>query len=448
MAGSSRFEIDGVLNASGIAKGAQDGKKALSDLEKAVGDVADESARSGGKVDTFASRIVDAARKAGKADDDIKDALRGMGLSARQAEEAVEGVGDEFQATGREGDRAAEKLEDSLKDVQRQAGKTSDEVGDVGERGFRKLGDAGEEVSGELKQNLGETFSSFRGELEDIPQLAQDVFGGLASSVGTLPAAFALAAGAAGVGMLVQGFQNLQKEEEERKQRVSEWAQAYIEAMGSMTESVANFASVEAIYTDTEKYAEAEKNAKNWGVSVSTAVNAMAGDLTSLGVAQENVAEKSTKVGEQLEAVGGDVRGLSHEYRTMREEANSGQTALDRLNGEMSQGQEIAAQYASSLYNLAVSGGTATGATDDLGNAIYRLPDNTEVVVDAKTQTAYENVDTLENKVQGVRDKDVNVNVRTHLADAQAALNRFVAQNDGRTIKINGRIVTNGGWNE
>ena len=58
MAGSSRFEIDGVLNASGIAKGAQDGKKALTDLENAVGDIAAETAKwakvvkaAGAKVD-------------------------------------------------------------------------------------------------------------------------------------------------------------------------------------------------------------------------------------------------------------------------------------------------------------------------------------------------------------------------------------------------------------
>ena len=58
MAGSSRFEIDGVLNTSGIAKGAKDGAKALADLEKAVGEVGDESAKAGGPVDSFAAKLL------------------------------------------------------------------------------------------------------------------------------------------------------------------------------------------------------------------------------------------------------------------------------------------------------------------------------------------------------------------------------------------------------
>ncbi|WP_282854957.1 hypothetical protein [Microbacterium oxydans] len=49
MAGSNRFEIDGVLNASGIAKGAKDGEKALADLEEAVGALAAECGEAGGR---------------------------------------------------------------------------------------------------------------------------------------------------------------------------------------------------------------------------------------------------------------------------------------------------------------------------------------------------------------------------------------------------------------
>lgn len=440
---SKRFEIDIGLNASGVAKGASDGKKALADLEEAVGDVATESAKSGGKVDSFAAKLVDAARKAGKSDDDIKDALRNMGLSARQAEEAVEDIGDEFRETGRHGKRAADDLEDSLRDVQRQSERTSDEVGDVGEKGFRKLGDAGKEVSGELKQNLGETFSSFRGDLEDLPQIAQDVFGGLAGSVGTLPAAFALAAAAAGIGLLINGFEQVNEQEEERKKRVAEWAQVYIESLGQMTGAVANFAAVEKVYTDPELYAKAEENAKNWGVAVSTAVNAMAGDATALEIAQQNVADKTEKVGEKLNDVGGDIRGLNKDYRDMRAEASRGQEALDALTGEMEAGQQIANQYSDSLLQIVQSADSAGVEVDKFGNTVYTLPDGKQVMIAAATGKATEDVSAFKGDVDGkidqLNNRDIVLDVATGqaLSAVQSAVNQIDNMSATLTVRAN-----------
>jgi ABC-type transporter Mla subunit MlaD len=415
---SKRFEIDIGLNASEVAKGANDGKKALADLEKAVGDVADESGHAGGKVDSFASKLVDASRKAGKSDDDIKDALRQMGLSAKQAERAVEDVGDEFKETGRDGERAADKLEDSLRDVQRQADKTADEVGDVGEKGFRKLGDAGEEVSGELKQNLGETFSSFRGDLEDLPQIAQDVFGGLAGSVGTLPAAFALAAGAAGIGLLISGFEQVREQEEARKERVAEWAAAYIGGLSQMEGALADFASIEAIYTDPERYAEAGKNAKLWGVDVSVAVNAMAGDMTALGVVQDNLAKKTA----ELEAVNIRNAAATGEGRDRLKELEiglrDGTTAYQQITGEMAEGREIANAYSESLLQILGSAESAGEEVDDLGNKVYTLPDGRQIMIDAETGQATTDL----NKFKGDADNVINsVNGREAVVHARVA---------------------------
>ncbi|MCK8465871.1 hypothetical protein M0722_01570 [Microbacterium sp. KSW4-16] len=447
---SKRFEIDIGLNASEVAKGAQDGKKALADLEAAVGDVADESGRAGGKVDSFASKLVDASRKAGKSDDDIKDALRQMGLSAKQAERAVEGVGDEFKDAGRDGERAADKLEDSLRDVQREAGKTSDDIGDVGEKGFRKLGDAAEETSGELKQNLGETFSSFRGDLEDLPQIAQDVFGGLAGSVGTLPAAFALAAGAAGIGLLINGFQEVQEQEEARKERVAEWTQAYIDGLGRMEDAVANFASVEAIYTDPERYAEAEKNAKNWGTSLSTAVNAMAGDATALSVVQQNLADNASTVSEALRRTGGDIRGLDYDMRTLRDQTNQGTDSFNAISGEMSEAAARADAYSESLLQILANADSATRGVDDLGNAVYTLPDGQQIMIDAETGKATADVSKFKGDTDDVIDqlngRDVILSARASVAEAQRTVNNFITQNDGKSFRLNGRVTVDTGW--
>jgi hypothetical protein len=50
------------------------------------------------------------------------------------------------------------------------------------------------------------------------------------------------------------------------------------------------------------------------------------------------------------------------------------------------------------LYDLVTAAGVATGEVDDLGNAIVEMPDGKTFVVDAETQTAYEDLDAIEAK--------------------------------------------------
>lgn len=402
------FSISATLNASKFLRGVKDIDGALEDLEGSLDDVADE------------------VKKVDKA-----DGFKDLAKDADKAEDAASDL-----------EKRLRKVRDEAKDV----GKSTGSIGDDGSRNFRKMGDAAEEVSGELKQNLGETFSSFRGDLEDLPQIAQDVFGGLAGSVGGIMPAIGLAAGAAGIGLLVAAFQNLQEEENARKERVHEWAQAYRDAAADITESVASMAAINAIYDDTERYAEAEKNAKNWGVTVSTAVNAMAGDMTALGIVENNLAENTAIVDDAVSKLGnGGIKGLGYEMRQLKDQTAQGTAAFDALTGGMEEGRVIAEQNAQSLYMFAQSTGTATGEVDDLGNAIIALPDGTEVVINAATGKAYANVDALEQNIQGVQGKTVGVGVDT--SGASAGLNNWVSQNNGKTIKIYGKYVSPAGAN-
>lgn len=372
----------------------------------------------------------------------IRDFIKGAG----DVEEALDDVADSLDDVAQEGGRDTDRLERSFRDLSRQARDTDKDVERIGSDGpghLRKLGDATEEVSGELRQNLGETFSSFRGDLEDLPQIAQDVLGGLAGSFGTLWASIGLAAGAAGIGLLIQAFQNLAEEEDARRDRVGEWAQAYIEAAGQIRDSVASLSAVESIYTDPEKLKKAEDAAKNWGVELSTAVNAMAGDQTALAVVQDNLATNTAKVDEAMEKLGGGrIQGLDYEMRKLKESTGLGQEAFDMLTAEMAEGEELAASYARSVYDLAMSTGVATGAVDDLGNKIYALPDGTEVVIDAVTGQAYANLDAIENKTTALPDGNVTV---TTTDSVTREVDRIIVQNSGREIKIGTRIVRPGG---
>lgn len=343
----------------------------------------------------------------------------------------------ETKELARETKRAADAIDDGFRDGYRRAKQATDD-------GLTGMKHATEEASDELKQNLGETFSSFRGDLEDLPQVAQDVFGGLAGSVGGLGASLALAGGAAGIGLLIQGFQNLQKEEEDRKQRITEWAQAYIGGLSTMKDALADFATVEAIYTDKDRYAEAERNAKNWHVTTSEAVNAMAGDMTALGAVQQNLADNSALVGEALDAAGGNVRGLNHDMRELRDQTNQGQEAYNKLTGEMEAGRARADEYSQSLLNLVQSSNDAAVEVDELGNKVVTLPDGKQILIDANTGQASANLDKFKGDADGVIDhvngREVVLQARAQAWQAQNDIDRFISDNDGRSFTVYGRV--------
>lgn len=120
----------------------------------------------------------------------------------------------------------------NIKEVQRSsrsAASDARKVGDDGEAGLHKFGKAGEEVSGELKQNLGETFSSFRGDASDLAQVFQDTLGGLASGLEGIPAVAAVAAGAAGLGLVLGAIEKGNEQSEAWKESVSQLAQSLID---------------------------------------------------------------------------------------------------------------------------------------------------------------------------------------------------------------------------
>lgn len=368
--------------------------------------------------------------------DPLEDAERGLDHLADAADDA-----------GRDGSRGIDRLEDALKDAQQQSEKTEravEDIGDSGARGFGKLGDAGEEASGELRQNLGETFSSFRGDLEDLPQIAQDVFGGIAGSAGTVTASLGLAGVAGAIGLAIAKFQEMQEQEEARKERISEWVGAYIGGLSTMEDALADFASIEAIYTDPEKYEQAGNNAKNWGVDVSTAVNAMAGDMTALSVVEQRLAEQAEELADvniRHAAATGEGR---EQLKQMEIALRDGTTAYEDITGEMSEARKIADQYSDSLLQVVRNSDSATVEVDKLGNTVYTLPDGKQIMIDAETGRATTDLDDFEEDADGVIDRlnkrDINIKVNTALSEAQKEVNRFVDRNNGRSIRLHGRF--------
>lgn len=398
------FSINATLNATKFLRGVKDIDGALEDLEGSLDDVADE----------------------------VKKVDRGNGFKDLE--------------------RSAERAEDEMSDLEKRLRKVRDEAGDVGDKGkdgFRKLGDAGEEVSGELKQNLGETFSSFRGDLEDLPQIAQDVFGGLAGSVGGLAGAFALAAGAAGIGLLIGAFEQMNEASEESMERAGEWADAYIEAGSRTLTFEQQAAKVSAIISDQSgRYKVAEENAKLWGVSIDTAVAAMAGSTSAIDEVtkaldkKRDASEKDAAAAQEMaEANGSALLALT----PAEVEYNKAKDALNLLTGEMERGAQGADVYSRFLADTARATEGATEAVDEFGDTVISLPDGTQVYIDAETGQATSDVNAIQKKIYGVKGTTVGVNVST--TSASHGLNNWIAQNNGRTIKVYGKYIAPAGSN-
>lgn len=357
--------------------------------------------------------------------DPLEDAQKeltelGKNKGPDQLERGLRDAQKETKDTARETQRTADTIEREYKKAYREAKEAAD-------TGLSGMADAGREVGDELRQNLGETFSSFRGDLEDLPQIAQDTLGGLAGSgaLGGIPGLAATAAGAAGLGLIIGALDEAGKKQEALEQAASDWADAYIEAGGRIINAAQQVAMYNEIATDPGKYAEAKKNAETWGVSIGVAINAMAGSTWALDEAQESLAAKQQTYLETAEKY----REAGTEWANPGWEASykAGQDALDTITGSMERGAAQADAYSESLRLMAEHTAGATKEVDEFGDTVYTLPDETKVYVDAETGRATQSLDAIEQKIYGLPDGEVKVNLTHNAPDAIKDMHRQLA---------------------
>lgn len=349
-----------------------------------------------GALDDTASALDDLARDAQRGGDKIERALDDTGDAGKDAAQQIERGGDKIERTFRDMVRDAGKAE-----------KAVEKVGDNGPANFDKVTDSAQELQNEIGQNLGGAVSSFSGDLTDLRQVGQDTLGGLAATVaGTGPAgllgALALAAGAVGLGAVTAGLDEAKEKTEKLGASATEWAEMFEASAGRVINASAVAAKAVDIYADPERFSEAEQNAKDWGVTLEAAVQAMAGDTDALALAQDSLNGKTREwndiVKETSTGSGNswDRSTMTDQQRELSREIERGTGALALQNEAMAEGQRRAESQAKTLYELAIKTGEATEETDELGNKIYALPGGKEIVVDADTKTAYEDLDAIE----------------------------------------------------
>lgn len=370
--------IDILMNAREVQRGARDVAKALDE----VADAADDAARDGEK-----------------GTDKLERGLRDIVQAARPAERAYKDVGDEAKDAGRK----------------------AKDAGDDADRGLRKMGAAGEEVSGELRQNLGETFSSFRGDLEDFGQIGQDVFGGLASSASSLTGALGLSAVAGAVGLVIGGLIQAREEQERNTEQANEWAQAYMEAGGRILSTTTIVAKGQRILQDDMDTLKA--NTEAWGVSQETALAAMSGSPAAIEEVRASIEAMTAEMERQQKIEMKDEWAeYSSELTALQGRVYDGSAAFEQMTARMDEGAEKANAYSYFLRDVATTTEGATTAVDEFGDSVVTLPDGKQIYIDAETGQATDDVDAIERKVYSAVD---GMNGRKVVVRVQADTSEF-----------------------
>lgn len=379
-----------------------------------------------------------------KALDDVADSLDDMTRAAKKggddAERAVEDLGDSF----RDAARRAKDLEDAGRD----AGRTV-------ERGMKDAEAGVSEMGREAESTAKESAASFDGSAESIVDAFQEIAANAFAGFGPAGAVAGLAA-AAGIGLAVAGFEDVQEAEERAAELASEWADRFVESGKRVSTAAQQSAAVIDISTDPDKYKEATENAELWGVTVSDAMLAMAGNAGSIKVVEDALDRKreATEKDAQAAQEAAEQNGSALLSLTPQEvELNKAEEAWRRHTDAMHQGAQQADAASDSLLAIVEDADNAAVSVDELGNRVIALPDGTEIFIDAKTGKATTDLAAFkgdyDGKVDQMNGRDVVLDVKSDVAEAQRQINRFITQNEGKTIKINGKIVTSGsGWDQ
>lgn len=381
---------------------------------------------------------------------DIAANTRAAQRDVKDLSKTLDDTADALDDIARDGEKAGDKVERSFRDMVRAAGRADDavaKVGDSSKRAFDKASDGAQEFKDEANSTAREAAASFDGSAESIADMFQEVAANAFAGFGPAGAVAGLAA-AAGIGLAVAAFGDVQKAQEELQALTGEWANTYLEE-GSKVLSTATVVA-KGLEILGEKHAEVTENARLWGVSEETALAAMAGSSTALDEVsaaldrkREAAAKDAQKAQELAQANGSALGSLT----PMEVEVNK---ATDALNKHVQAQQDGATAVDTMSYFLrdqATSAKDAKVATDEFGDSVYTLPDGKQIYIDAQTGQATDNVNAIEKKIYGLpTDTQLSVRVRNNLAELQRDFDGFVSRNEGREIRVRGRVTIDDGW--
>lgn len=373
---------------------------------------------------------------------DIADAVRGNKTVKDSLDDVADALQDVSKGTGDLGRaRGADQLEDSLSDIERQAKRTEaavQDIGDSGNRGLSKLGGKSAEVGQEIRQNLGEGIANAaRGDFESLSDTIGDTFGGAVAGIGGIGAAGVAAGGALGVGALVASLVLAEEERKKLEERAADLANAYIEAGSNVLNSMSVVSRTNEILISTDD--ETKNNLKDLTGALgdrALAARALAGDNNALAAANSLVTSTDEEYLDLTVRQSQGYTELSSAEQDRLEKLQLLRREVGELNGVTEKANANFADSQRALVGLINDADGAVKEVDELGNQLYRLPDGTEILIDAKTGQATTDVSNFKGDLDGIPE-NVTSTVTVNLQDnATAQMNGIISRLQGRSVTV------------
>ena len=368
---------------SQFESGTKAAQKAMDDWVKASEDGAADVAD---KLEEVLRTVVKLGTQTGKTKDEMVRDLRNFGLSAEQAEDAVEAVWEEMNE-GRRAAREVEKAADSFEDVEDKADDAADAT--------KRVGDESDKVGSRVSE-LGDIARDvLEGDFAGAAEGAIGALAGLGAFAGVGGAlAGLLAAGAASiVGDWVAAWQ---KGNEEAIQATNDWADRFIESGGRvLTEELILQESRRILVEDTEKLAAATSLAAAANVEQSTAIRALAGDTQATLDVEAGLNASREQVAANATAAADAQRDLSAAERDALSELASGVAVWNEHTGAVDGGIARMQTWSEVLAASGDTADTAMGKIDGVSLALNSMPPGKTVVVDADTSNFFAQMEAI-----------------------------------------------------
>lgn len=322
-------------------------------------------------------------------------------------EDAVEALDDLGKADGAEKlERAMESAQDASKDLKREVERTASDIEAEFRRSYKKVGDSSNEGMGHASENVqefkrealsnfSEVTSSFDGSMSSIQDLAQGTLGGLAAGIAG-PVGLVAGGVAAGVGLAGGAFTSMTEQSEQMKENVSEnfreMADNGIEAWGSLQSETQRLTDAYADHED-----EIKKIAEITGLSFEQVASAWAGNKDAIDRVTAAYDEALAKQTEFASAE--DAEAFKLMWGAAIKPLNDVTDGYDKAREKA---ERLAAQQ-SEIWKSAIAGADeASVEVDEFGNKLVTLPDGTQVLIEAETKVATQNLDKFKGDVDGV----------------------------------------------
>lgn len=387
---------------SQFESGVKAAESAIEEWENSSGDSAETVAK---KLETVIRTIVKLGTESGKTGDEMRSDLRKFGLTAEQAEDAVEAVWKEMRE-GKSAARGIEDAADAFDDVEKKADDAADATSKVGDASKKTGADVSE--LGNIARDVltGDFGSAAEGAIEALSAIG--LFAGAGGALGSMIGQGVVAAG----GFFLEEWTKVttatkQLVEEMYDDMVANGRAALSDQF--VTNKIAEIYDPENV----DKFNQAVQISNQLGIERSTIIRAMAGDEEANQQIVSQSADKLADLNAQQEAY---IAANGRESAALADkigEVERGTRAYDILAGAQDTAAGRAREAIDAINATAGAASAAAGKIDGVSLALNSMPPGKSVVITADTASYFAQVEAIRRqKISKTVEVDYVINER------------------------------------